>query len=252
MLASRIVAAAIFTLAWPLGGCNKASEPTEQDYDDVAAGVGALVASGSGGGELGSMADGAAAAKGEVPAGLTAMGSGSLQGVRAGLTYEYSLTCLDGAGATMGACDATTDSARLTVNWHGELDLPRYDATVDRSGDWTVTGLQGEFAEFQGMGAFDVRSDFMALYRPVTTSFHLAYSAQYDGIRLRTADWVAVDGTITYDVEAERLTERRATTSELTFSVQVVVTFTADGATITLDGDRNYTLDTATGQIERQ
>jgi hypothetical protein len=235
-----------------LSGC--APGVTEDDYDDVATAVGALVANDSGG-EVGSMGDGVGAALGEVPDGLTASGSGSLQGTRAGLTYEYGLTCLDESGDAMSACDPTTDSARLTVAWSGELSLPAlgYSASVDRTGDWTLSGLQSDAAAFEGTGTFDVETEFQAIYRPVTRSFLLDYDAVYEGIAVDTVGRDVTAGTIEYTVHASRIRTRRSRTVEVELDVTATVTFHGTApATIDLDGDRAYTLDLATGAVTKQ
>jgi hypothetical protein len=229
-------------------GCQ--SGPTDEDYDDVAAGLGALVSDGSGGGELGSMDDALSASSGEVPTGLTATGEGTFEGPRAGLDYAYSVSCLDAAGAALSVCERdVTDTARVTVDWSGSLTLPRYSATIARTGDWTISGLKGETAEFNGHGTFDVDAEFMALYRPVTRTFSLSYDAVYDGILIRTSDRMPMAGEIHYDVDARRTRERGSRTADAEFHIEAVVVFGNGTATITLDGTRTYHVSLETGEV---
>lgn len=225
--------------------------PDDSDYDDVAAAVGALV-SNEDGGEVGSMEDCGRIATGEVPEGLTRDGSGSYSGLRGGLTYEYGVTCADASGAVLEVCDGTTDSARYAVSWAGEIDLPGlgYWASIARTGDWTLSGIQSGESHLDGFGTFDVETEFHALYRPVSRHFLLDYDAAYDDVRIGPAGFVR-GGEITYQVHAEGEREGRYGSSELDLDVEVVVTFDGTGgAEIVLDGDRTYDLDLETGTIE--
>jgi hypothetical protein len=228
------------------------SGPSDEDYDDVAASVGALTANDSGG-EVGSMDDSVVAAEGGSPDGLTASGSGSYQGTRLGLEYQYDLTCLDASGQTLASCGENTDTAHVTVAWSGDLTLPRYSASISRAGDWTLAGLQSDVAQFDGHGTFTVDSSFQAIYRDVTRTFHLDYDAQYDAVRYRMASRAFEGGQITYQVHAERTRSGSRRDAEATFDIEAVITFASDGtATLTLDGDRTYQVDLASGAVIRQ
>ncbi|MBI2892334.1 MAG: hypothetical protein HYY06_02200 [Deltaproteobacteria bacterium] len=241
------VTSALFPLAV---GCQ--SGPTDADYDDVAASVAALTANESGG-DVGSMDDSIAAAQGETPEGLTASGSGSFQGDRLGLEYEYAVTCLDEAGQTMAICDSTTDSARLTVAWSGELTLPRYSASVSRTGDWTVTGLEDETAQFDGEGTFDLQSEFQALFTDETRTANFSWDAEYEAIRFRVADGMPISGEARFAVHLERTRERGGRSVDAEFDIDGVLTIDGNGgATLVLDGSRSYHVDLATGAVEQE
>jgi hypothetical protein len=233
---------ALFTV-----GCGQ--KASDEDYDDVATAVGALVANDSGG-EIGSMEDAEAAALGESD--LTQMGSGGFQGTRAGLTYEYQLTCSDASGAVLEACNSTTDSATLSVSWSGELTLPRYQGSISRTGNWTLSGLQSPTAEFNGHGTFNVESSFQALFRDVERSFLLDYDGDYQGVRWRRSDKRPEAGVIRYTVHAERTRERGNREVEVELDVEVVITFDGDGtAELTIDSERNYSLDIERGTVSK-
>jgi hypothetical protein len=244
---SMLLMTCFATLA--LAGCRK-GEPTDEDYDDVATAVGALVANDSGG-EVGSMDDGAAMATGEAPGDLQSMGSGSYEGARLGLNYKYQITCKDADG-TENPCGATTDSANLVVEWGGSLDLSNYDASITRTGDWTLSGLQGDVAEFNGHGTFNVDTEFTSLFRDVQRTFLLDYDAQYDAVAWHRATKITQGGTITYNVHAERTTTRGSSETEVELDAQVVVEFGANGtADLSIDRERNYTLDLNTGWVAK-
>jgi hypothetical protein len=243
------LAVAFAALAW-LSGCVAAGD---SDLDDIAVAVGALVGN-EDGGEVGSMGDCEEIAAGEVPAGLTASGDGSFEGPRGGLTYAYTVTCEDESGSPLGACDATTDTARYTVAWSGEIDLPRigYWASVSRTGSWTLTGIQSAATTLGGSGSFEMESEFEAIYRPVTRNFALQYDAEYDEVVIGPLG-VVQSGEITYEVHAQRRREGRYGTTERELDVQVVVTFLGAGAaTLVVDADRAYDLDLDTGEVTAQ
>lgn len=235
-------------LALVAGACGRV---TEAEYDDIATGVGALVGDGSGG-EVEGLKDGARVAHGELPAGFSKQASGMLRGRRGSLDYEVAVTCTDVAGSVQSVCDETTDTARLVLHWTGEIDAPRFDATIDRSGDWTLSGLQSGTAELNGTGSFDVDSEFMAFYQPVTRTFLLEYDARYDGVKLRLDDGVITAGTIEYEVHAKKTATRGTRTAERELDVTAQVTFTGEGtAQLVLDGDRRYVITLADGTIVR-
>jgi len=228
-------------------GCN--SGPTDEDYDDVAASVGALTASDSGG-DVGAMDDAVAASQGTEPEGVTTSGSGSFSGARGGLEYEYALTCSDSGGALLEICDDTTDTAHLTVAWSGELHLARYDATLSRTGDWTLSGLQGDVVTLNGVGSFDADSEFQALFRDETRTLHLEYDANYDGVQLSKSIRRPVGGTATFAVHMERTRSRGARDVDAEFDIDAVVTFQNDGtANLVLDGSRSYVVNLDDGSV---
>lgn len=229
-------------------GCS-GEKYTDEDYDDVATAVGALVGNDSAG-ETTSMEDSVEIATGETASDLSNMGSGAWQGQRAGLTYAYEVVCKDADGATQEQCDETTDSANLVLSWNGNLELPRYAASVDRTGDWTLSGLQSDTAVFNGHGTFDVKTELTGWLRPVTRTFELDYDAQYDDVTFDRIGRRFESGMIRYDVSAVRTVSGENGQREATIDVDVEVELTGDGtAHISVDGVRGYELDLSSGQV---
>jgi hypothetical protein len=228
--------------------CN--NSPTNEEYDEVAAGLGALVSSSDGGGDVGSMSDSVALLTGDVPIGLSAMGSGSFQGLRGGLMYEYSVTCLDASGGTMAVCDATTDSGRLTIAWSGELTTVNFAGSISRTGAFEVTGLQSDVAVFDGEGTFDVDAEWLTLFG-TRKSYMLDYDAQYSSIAVRTSDRVVVSGEARWDVHAARTRERGIRSAEAEYDIEAVLTFDNGTAILTLDGSHRYNVNVQTGSVTR-
>jgi hypothetical protein len=249
MKTHSLLSASLISLALTAGACAQQSELSGEDYDDIAMGVGTLVATPGGGGEAGAMGDATTVAS-EGQAELIE-GSGAVEiVVRAGLSYEYRADCFDAAGAEQASCGETTDSANVSVSWTGELDTPRYDATIMRVGEWSITGLQSATATLAGSGSFEVDSEFQAMYRDVTRSMRLSYDAEYDGVQIDTETRQAVGGSIRYAVQGERFVQRGSAEKDIEFTVDAEVTFQADGsATLVLDGSRSYTINTATGVV---
>ncbi len=239
-------------LAWA-GACGGSGDHqvTQDEYDDVAQAVGTPAATGGGGGELGSMSDSADLASGVMPAGLAVSVSGHVTGTRLGLSYDYQLSCTNLAGQALSVCDATTDRAEVTLSWSGMLNLSHVQASIQRSGDWTITGLQSGTPTFNGNGTFQFDIAVQSIFRPVTATYHLDYAASYNQIGI-DAQHRPVSGSIHYSIAAEHMVTNGGSTSTGTFDIDAVVTFHADGtASIVLDGSRTYQLNLSTGAVSR-
>ncbi len=231
-------------------GCQK--EPSQQDYDDVAAGVAALVApSTGGGGEVGSMSDAVVLSLGQSADGITATGSNSHMGTHAGLQYMYTLTCQNALGMVMDACSPLTNTAHLALAWSGSVTLPKFQGSVERTGDWTVASLQSAISTFNGTGTFDVSASYEGI-GGVTRTFALTYTAQYKELQYRKLDHRLIGGSIRYDIHAERKRTGVVTRTEAKFDMEAVITFSDQAtATVVLDGKRTYQLSLVTGQVVR-
>jgi hypothetical protein len=225
------------------GGCGQTA--SNEDYDDVAANTAALIAADD------AAEDGAIDATdgGDVD-GLTRDGTGTWSGDRLGLEWRYELSCLDADGAVLDPCTREADTAHLTVDWSGTIDLLRYHASASRSGDWTLSNLQGDVAQLDGTGSFDMDSEFQALRRDVTRTMHLEYDAVWNAVQLSRAERRAIGGSATFQVHGERTRDGARRDVEAEFDVEAVVTFQADGsAQLELDGSRTYRIDVATGEV---
>ena len=235
-----------------LAGCPKDnSAMTAEDYDDVAVAMGSLIANSSGG-EMGSVTDSIELSQGSGSSLKAVTGVSAHEVIiRAGLTYEYFVDCLDTAGATQTACDpATTNSASIAVNWRGDLAVPRYSASITRTGEWTLTGLQTAEAELNGTGSFDLVSHFEALNRPVTKDLSLSYNAEYSAVKVDLATKLVTSGSITYEIQGSRNVERPLGNRAGEFSLDAEVTFDGAGnATLVLDTSRSYTINLTTGAV---
>ncbi|ACY16169.1 hypothetical protein [Haliangium ochraceum] len=238
------------SLSLLLGACGGDDELSNEDYDDIAVGVGSLVAvPGGEGGETGSLND---VLEASISAGTSAAeGASSVEiVVHAGVSYEYRLDCYDAAGALQDACGADTDSAEASVDWSGELDTPSYDASIMRVGDWSLSGLQSDTAVFSGTGSFDIETSFSAMYRDVERTLSLSYDASYDDITIDIASRRVTGGAIHYNIDGARYDERGARTKEIEFAVTADLSFTGDGeALLVLDGSRSYVVDLDTGAV---
>lgn len=226
-------------------------KPTEEEYDDVAQAIGSTTATSNGGGETGSFADSAKLAVGQMPAGLSLAGNGHVLGQHLGLDYDYQITCKDAGGALLALCGPTTDSASLKLSWSGDLDTPNLSASVDRTGDWTLSGLQSGGATFNGEGTLTFDVSVTSIFRPVTRTYHLDYAASYDAVKI-DASRHAVGGSIHYEISAEHTVMGRAANSDRKLDLSADVVFNADGsASVTLDGTHSYKLDLETGAVAR-
>lgn len=236
------------TLALAASGCAGGDEPTQQDYDDVATSVGSLVA--GGGGEVASLEDSIDTAHGEVPFGFSSSGSGQFEGTRGGLRYEYEVTCQGADGNLMAACDETTDSASLRVDWSGNYDGQFWQLEVSRTGEWSVAELQTDTPVFNGEGTFDVNSASQSLDGTRSRTFVLSYAASYEDIRWDKTSGVVASGSIFYEIHAERTVEGEAGEGDAVFDMSAEVVFDGSGtARLVLDGNHSYDIDLGTGAV---
>lgn len=249
MKTTSLFSASLLSLS--LAACaQQQSELSNEDYDDIAAGVGAMVAMPGGGGEVGSFEDAVSTATDD-SSGSAIEGLGAHEiVVRAGLTYEYRVECFDADGIELEVCGEGTDSATISVSWSGDIDTPRFDASIDRSGEWSLSGLQSDTAVIAGNGSFEVSSEFQAIYRDVTRSMRFSYDAEYRDVQVDTETYQAIGGSIAYRIEGERNAQNGDNERQLSFSVEAEVTFHADGtATMVLDSEHSYRIDLSSGQV---
>lgn len=243
--------APLFVPLMTLGLLACEDQPSDADYDEVAAGLAKLVSDGSGGGDLGSMEDGVSIALGDVPAGMTLAGSGEYETTRSGLRYEYAISCVNAAGRPMVVCDERTDSASLTLSWSGELVLDSFEGSVSRAGSWQIVGLQSDTAQLDGEGSFDVNAWWRSWGGEST--YALDYDATYDAIEIDMASRTVVGGEARWVVDVQRTRDGRRSDAEASFTIIAELSFTDSGdVVITLDGTRTYRLDTARGTLVRE
>jgi len=221
-------------------------QATEDEYNDVAQAIGSTTSTGSGGGEVGSFSDTAMLATGQMPAGLSAAGSGHFAGTHLGLDYDYQITC------SPAPCGAATDSAEVKVSWSGSLDLPSLQASIDRNGDWTLTGVQSGTATFSGEGSFSFDIAVQSIFRTASASYHLDYNATYSAVLINVATRKPIGGSIHYQISAEHDASGPHGSASGNFDIDAVVTFSANGtATLTLDGSHHYTINLSNGIVTK-
>jgi hypothetical protein len=247
---SSFVVTSVLVLSTAACGGNEDSA-TDEEYDDVAQSLGVVVSTGNGGGEVASLSDSADLAIGLAPLGITLKASGEFNGSRAGLAYDYSLSCSDEDGQALARCGAETDTAQVEVAWSGNLALPHFSASVDRRGTWQLTGVQSGTAVFSGSSSFEADAQFQAAWRNIQRHYHLSYEASYDDITVQRAPRQIVSGAVHYDVAASREASSTRGESEATFDVSADLTFNNGSAELVLDGSHRYTLNVATGQVTR-
>jgi hypothetical protein len=248
----------LLTLGLATAACSSSSnQPTATEYDDTAQAIASTTSASSGGnssgGDVASMADTVSLALGVMPQGISLMGDGHFHGNRLGVDYNYSLTCKTVAGI-VAACGPTTDQATVQVAWSGNLNSTAVDASVTRTGSWTVTGLQSGTATFSGDGTFSFDATLRSIFRPgVTATYTFDTSASYTAIKIATEQRQVVDGSASFDLTAHHtVTGAGSNNVDASFEVHAQVTFHADHtATLVLDSSHHYSLDLTTGIVVR-
>jgi len=243
----------LITLGLATAACSSTSkQATPEQYDDTAQAIASTTATGSGGGDVASMADSASLALGTMPAGFALQGDGHIQGSRAGVDYSYAIACKNLAGAALTACDPTTNQATVEVSWSGNLTSPNLDASVSRDGTWTVTGLQTDTATFSGDSNFSFDATVRSIFRPgVTATYAFDANASYNAVRISTQQRQVIDGSASFDLTAHAtVTGAGSGNADASFDVHAQITFHADHtASLVLDGSRHYSIDLTTGAV---
>jgi hypothetical protein len=242
---------ALTTLALSITACSSSSKPTAEQYDDTAQAIASSTATGGGGGDVASMSDSASLALGTVPQGFTLAGEGHVQGTRLGVDYNYTITCKSAAGV-IGTCGPTTDQASVEVAWSGDLSSTSIDASVTRSGSWSLTGLQSATAAFSGTGAFSFDATLRSVFRPgATATYSFDADATYHAVQVDTAQHQVIGGSASFDVAAHATVSGTAhSDGSASFDVHAEITFHADHtADLVLDSSQHYTIDVTTGAV---
>jgi hypothetical protein len=240
-----LVSAVVLTALGAVGCSSSNATPTSNDYDDVAQSTAAIIATPGGGGEIGSMSDVATIAVGVSPGDVTLDAQGSFSGVLAGVTYAFTVSCTDALGNALPHCGATTNAAQASVSWTGKLEVPDYSATVTRSGNWNVTGVQTGTATFNGTGSFDYASQFTSTFRNEQASANLSYNASYNGVVYDESSHLVTGGTVNYTISASGLASSTNGQASGSFTINAVATFANGSATLTLDGSHTYLVSAA-------
>jgi hypothetical protein len=247
----------LLSLVLAAAACSSSSQPTREEYDDTAQAIASTTATSNGGsssgGDVASMADTVSLSLGVMPQGISLMGDGHFHGSRLGVDYNYSLTCKTAAGIA-SACGPTTDQATVQVAWSGNLTSTAVDASVTRTGSWTVTGLQSSTATFAGDSTLSFDATLRSIFRPgVTATYNFDASASYNAVKIAMQQRQVIDGSASFDLTAHHtVTGAGSNNVDASFEVHAQVTFHADHtADLVLDGSQHYTLDLTTGAVVR-
>lgn len=248
----------LLTLGLATAACSSSTnQPTPAEYDDTAQAIASTTSTSSGGtssgGDVASMADTVSLALGVLPQGISLMGDGHFHGTRLGVDYNYSLTCKTVAGIA-AACGPTTDQATVQVAWSGNLTSTSVDASVTRSGSWTITGLQSTTATFSGDSTFSFDATLRSIFRPgVTATYTFDASASYNAVKIAMQQRQVIDGSASFDLTAHHtVTGAGSNNVDASFEVKAQITFHADHtAALVLDGNQHYSLDLTTGIVVR-
>ena len=198
-------------------------------------------------------------ARGHLPLGFLHDSDGHFRGHLMGVGHDFTVTCKDAAGAVQTACDSTTDSATVTLKVTGDLMTPNFSSSIDREGNFAITGLQSATATFSGSSSFSLDTSLMSVFHPgVTATFMFDATADYKAIAIATADRTITGGSASFEVKAHRTVTGTGSGSgashdvDKSFDVHADLTFNADQtATLVLDGTHTFTIDLRTGKITK-
>jgi len=211
-----------------------------QDYDDVAASIGANVQSG----ELAAMVDSVGMAYGRLPADFIENPPGVLIGTRNGLQLKYKFYCRDAAEAPL-PCNGFEDHEHVHVSWTGTISSAT--AAVDgltRDGNWIVRDVVTPTPRAGGHGTTAFNASM------ATGTYAFSFSDEFASVRFDAlAPALPTAGTMDLMLTIHRT---RDVVGDRDFTATAHVEFVGpDAATISLDGVHTYDLTLSTGAVVR-
>lgn len=233
------------------GGGDVSAADKAQDYNDVAASIGANLSTG----DLPSMVDAINMAYGRMPAGYTVTqktdSAGTayelLDGSRAGVTVQYKLYCRDDADLET-TCNGAENHAHVKPTYTGTLTAA--DASLDsiqRTAAWIVRDLGMPSARLGGSG-----TDAFASHLSTGDYTLMITDTLKDTLFDPNAPSVPTAGTLDLTINVQR-TRQGATPADRSFAVTAHIAFTGpDTATLTLDSTENYALTVSSGAVIKQ
>lgn len=227
------------------GGGDVSAADKQQDYDDVAAALGANLSAS----ELVAMIDSVNMAYGRMPDGFT-LSQGPdyvlLDGTRGGLTVQYKLYCRDDADLYT-PCNGAENHAHVRTTYSGSLS--EGDMTMDgveRTAAWIVRDLLLPTPRIGGEGTDSFASHL------ATGDYTLVVNDSLDHIKFDSAaPGTPIAGGVDLTINIDR-TRASADPAQRTFDVAARVDFDgSDNAVLTLDGSEIYNLTLSTGAVVR-
>lgn len=231
-------------------GCgSEYDQPTDEDYDDVAAAVAPLIANDLG--ARGSVTTATDMALGSNPAWLSFDGSGAAYGAIGDLSWSFEIRCEDSGGREQTFCDDKTAFAAVDAAVAGTLDVPFVFASLSASGSWRLDGLQSDEVRATGDVEFDAETRVTSPFRRAERTLDVALSANYDVI-VPVENPKAVRGDGAAQVEASHTWTGPEGDSDSNFLIDLEVSLDgAGGGSLVLDGSARYELNLDNGTVVR-
>jgi hypothetical protein len=258
----------LVTLGLSFAACTSSSSTTTSpataaDYEDTAQTIASSTVAGDSSGlnfgDIIVFRDAVSLARGRLPLGFVRGGDGHCRGSHMGVGHDFTVACKDAAGSAQATCDSTSDSATVTVKLTGSLQTPNLSFSIDREANFTITGLQGATATFNGDSSFSLDESLMSVFHQgVTSSLMFDATAAYKAITIATADRTITGGSASFEVKAHRTVTGTGSASgsnhdvDKSFDVKADLTFNADQtATLVLDGTQTFKIDLKTGKVTK-
>jgi hypothetical protein len=220
-----------------VAGCENSSV-SNSDYDDLARIVAGSLATPSGGGDVGALADSSALARGILPPGGTRDDIGFVHATHFGLTYRYLVTCNDARGARLAQCGDATDSADVLASWGGMLQMPSFTGRIARDGAWTIVAVNSTMAMATGRTWL-----YESTVKMDSSVIHTASDRRDLMMFVDMATRNLMGGRMQISVELGGADDDAR-------PISVAASFAPDRrAVITLDGTHEYTVDLDSGEI---
>jgi hypothetical protein len=244
-----IAAASLLTAAACDDGNTASTEAaTQQDLDETARVVGALMAAEKGG-DMATLRDGVISAKADFSGGFALDASGLFRGQHLGLSYDVEVDCYDPTGAPLNCGDGEAASADLVASWSGALQVGGLSIESALAGDWMLDKIDEDTAVIDGDATAVL--DVSLTQADSTRSLHFAFAASYQAVQFTMDTHRPTSGRIVYAVDLERRASNAQGERVAKLSADAVVTLGSDAtATLELSGSR-YLVHLDTGAVDR-
>lgn len=230
------------------GGATPTETATQQDLDETAQVVGALMAADKGG-DMATIRSGVISADANGAGGFAIDAQGLFRGQHLGISYDVEVDCYDPSGSPLSCGAGQTASADLVASWSGALHVGGLDIESALSGDWVLDTIDQSTAVIDGDASAVL--DLSLTQGKSTRSLHLALSASYRAVEFAMDSHRPVGGRVVYTLDLERRASDAQGTRVAKLAADAVVTLKDDGtATLELSGSR-YTVHLDSGVVDR-
>ena len=162
------------------------------------------------------------------------------------LDFDYTYTYSD-------CDDDICDTLNLVGIIEGSFTSERRNRTVYRVRNLLLTGISGDKVTINGTGSGDVSGDFSGKFYNYTRTYKISRQLTFTNIVIakdREANPYPLSGTLSITASGERTVDSDKVEKNVSFTRDILVTFNGtETPTVTMNGERNYTINLTNGEV---